>query len=67
MRRLFYLVCILVMISCEDSEVLPKDYPFVMMHKIRVDQNGVEFVGEITDLGNLSIREYGFIGLREQL
>ena len=61
MKRLSYLVGFLAMISCEDSEILPKEYPFVVMLETIVDQNGVAFIGEIADVGHLSITGHGFI------
>lgn len=65
MRYLRFIIIIIALISlsnCEkDAEVQFKDYPFVITNSPRIYDSGVEFLADLTNLGNQEILKYGFV------
>ncbi len=50
------------LLNCEkESKVLPKKYPYVIMKSATASEKGVNFVAEITGLGNVRLLSHGFI------
>lgn len=65
MRYIKFLILFIILFSllnCEkESKVLPKKYPYVVMKKVTTSEKGVNFIAEITDLGNVRLLSHGFI------
>jgi hypothetical protein len=63
MRILYLLLAALLFItSCEKELPLPKNsFPLVTTSVIDIDETGATFVGEIVNMGNSNIVEYGFL------
>jgi hypothetical protein len=59
-KVVLFLIVLAVCLSCEKSEIAPKEYPFVLMQEVKVSDEGAEFVAEIIDLGDSPILRYGF-------
>jgi hypothetical protein len=64
---LLFSVAIILFTACEEeTEIQPRDYPFILTQSPVVSSNGAEFKAEILDFGKVEILEYGFIWSYEE-
>lgn len=65
MRYIKFIIIIIVLLffsNCEkDSEVQPKEYPFVITSSPTVNSNGAKFSADLISIGNQEIIKYGFV------
>lgn len=47
--------------NCEDAEIAPKEYPFVIMEEVSTSEAGAKFSAKVTSLGNETILSHGFV------
>ena len=55
------LICITLLLNCEDAEVTPKEYPYIVMEDVRTSESGAIFYANISNLGNQAILSHGFV------
>ena len=54
-------LCISILVSCEDTEMSSKEYPYFTMEKVDVLTDGALFQARVTNLGKQGIRSFGFV------
>ncbi len=54
-------LCISLLVSCEDTEMGTKEYPYLAMDTVEVLTDGAIFHAEVISLGNQDIHSYGFV------
>lgn len=54
-------LCISLLVSCEDTRMGDKEYPYLTMDTVDVLADGAIFQAEVKSLGNQDILSYGFV------
>lgn len=47
--------------NCEDAEMIPKEYPYVVMESVSTSNSGAKFSANVSGLGNQTILSHGFV------
>lgn len=50
-----------LLMNCKDAEIIPKEYPFIIMNEVETFEEGALFRGQVKDLGQKKILSYGFV------
>lgn len=60
--NLSFLIIISFLLSCNSSEVVPREYPFVFFDEVSgINEKGVELSGQVLSQGSTPINEIGFV------
>jgi len=52
---------LIFLLSCQDAEIAPKEYPVVIMEEVSTSDSGAKFTANVTSLGNETVSSYGFV------
>lgn len=56
-----FALCLSLLVSCEDTRMGEKDYPYLTMDKVDVLTDGAIFQAKVMSLGDQHIQSYGFV------
>ncbi|MGM0581557.1 MAG: IPT/TIG domain-containing protein [Bacteroidota bacterium] len=63
--KILYFIITLVtsalLLNCEDANISPKEYPYLLMKEVKIDSASTEFIAEIIHLGEGQINQFGFV------
>ena len=54
-------LCISLLVSCEETEMANKEYPYLTMDNVEVLTDGAIFQAKVISLGDQDIQSYGFV------
>lgn len=51
----------ILLVSCQDAEIAPKEYPFVLMEEVSASESGAKFYANVKSLGKEKTLSHGFV------
>ena len=56
-----FFVCAILLLNCNDADIMPKEYPYIMMTDVEPSETGVIFRAEVLNAGSYNVQSFGFV------